>query len=259
MAEEATGEPDTASLAEQAISEEQTLGEAKEEQTDANPSEEQADANDTPREEYKKLEDRYKNLEKLLGRQSNEIGYLRKLAQEREEAKLKSEEQPLTLDNFVKDPQKAIEAELSKRQSQDQRRRMEEETVLRGNVETVYNAIPNFDNLKNEILTIAKEEDGIDNVSLQMIDATISRDPVLAISYAKRALMKQKYEGMLKNGKATIEKAASATKNGPSVGAKSSVASKGDKKVTYTQEQLQKMSSEDLKKALREMGYNHWN
>ena len=158
---------------------------------DTEQAEETSDDVEALKKELENYKNRYSNAEKLIGKHSQELHELRKFYQQQQQAP--KQNQPVApeddadfLDSFVKNPKEALMKELQRRDEEINNQRMQQEQWIAQNTQHVYNSVTNFDELKNDILAVAKE-DGIENPTMEMLNQTINTDPLLAIQYAKRA------------------------------------------------------------------------
>ena len=200
--------------------------------------------------ENKKLQDRYENANQVIGRHSQELHDLRTFKTSAEQSpkdeKVTSEDY---LNDFVKNPQEALAKELDKRENVAKQQKEYQDNIATQNSNYVYQQVPAMDNLKDTILELARE-DGIENPTLKMLNDTISTDPLLAVSYAKRAVQKQQYDELKNNGKSTIEKIAKNSKKAP-VTKSTSKAKEGD----LTGSDIRNMSSDDINARLKELNF----
>lgn len=215
--------------------------------------EETSDDVDALKKELENYKNRYSNAEKLIGKHSQELYKLRQFYQQQQQQTQQSQnEEPdgEFLDKFIKDPKKALAQELQRREAEIQHQRLQQEQWINKNTQHVYNSIPNFDDLKNDILEIAKE-DGIANPTMEMLQQTVTTDPLLAIQYAKRASLKREIMNVQNKGKETIKKIASNSKKTPTIKGKSSSSSSKE----LTDAQLRSMPREEIQKRLKELGF----
>jgi len=204
--------------------------------------------------ELQNWQSRYENANQLIGRHSQELNELRQLKQQQEQEKPLTEEEKKEneqkfLDDFVKNPKEALERELQQREQASLIQKQQQEQFRNGNKDYVYNAVPQMDTLKNTILELARE-DGIENATLQQLEDTIATDPLLAVSYAKRAVLKQELDNARNQGKQVVQKIAQNSKRAPVLKGGQSQTSKRD----MTSSDIRNMSNEDLKARLKELG-----
>lgn len=198
-------------------------------------------------EEYKKLEERYKNLEKLMGKQSQELGQLRKFYQETaKKEEPKADDKPF-LDRFVAEPEKALQEEFERRERSKMEKIEAERQIITTNVSRVYESVPEFDKLVGTIIELAKE-DGVESPTTEMVSETVKVDPILAIQYAKRAIMKQKYEEALSKGKKVVENMAKGSQQQKQI-TKSNSSNNSVPKLTS--KDITKLSDTELKEMLK--------
>jgi len=197
--------------------------------------------------ELAKLAERYKNAERKITQQGEELKSYRKAVPPPEVKDSKAQ-----LDDFVKDPQKAIIAEIERREQEKANILAQQHEVYSANRNIVYSKIPNLDTLKETILVLAKE-DGVENANIAMLEETINQEPMLAIAYAKRAELVSKYEKQLKTGKETLTKVAQASKKGAPITSGTGTTSTNR---SLSSKEIRGLSNAELDKRLAELTKN---
>lgn len=173
------------------------------EATDEEPKEEPQTPDEIAsiKQELEKLQKMYRDSQTFNGRLTNEIGQLRKAL----EVKAEPPPKKLDLDTFVADPAEAIRQELDKRNKEEEAKREQQNEVIRNNVSVVINHVPEFEQLIDTIIEIAKE-DGL-TADRETVLNTARFEPVLAVQYAKRAKDRQKYAGKINDNKRVLDNA----------------------------------------------------
>jgi hypothetical protein len=206
---------------------------------------------DSLKSEVETYKNRYSNLEKLLGKQSQELGELRKFYQDFQKNQSQSvETDEGYVDAFIKNPKQAIQQEIARRDAESQQARIQENESVTTNLNQIYQAVPNFDQLKETILEIAKNEDGIAQADMNMLEITLKTDPLYAIMYAKRAQLKQQLEATKSNGKKVVDQLSKNSQRPQPVKAGVPSVSKD----SLSSEDIANMSDKELKIAMKKYG-----
>lgn len=201
---------------------------------------------ETVKSELSNWQSRYKNLEEVIGRQGKELGELRKIKKQTESTPESEQE---FLDKFIKSPKQALEEELGRRESEAGEQQRQAQEFKQNNRNFVYSAVPNMDKLSETILQLAKE-DGIENANMEMLNETVISDPMLAIAYAKRALLKQEIESLRSKNGDTLKKIASnSRKTQPLTGTHSA-----NTKEEISRKDVRNLSTEEIRARLKELG-----
>lgn len=176
----------------------------------------------------------------FIGKQSSEIGRLRKELQ----AKAEPVDPKKFLNDFVENPTKALEAEMERREQEKAKANEEVNANYQTNLQMVLQAVPNIDAL---IPSMIEElvADGVQNPSIDMIKASIQTEPHLVLNYAKRAAYKQQLVQTEAKGKQMIEKVANGSRKAPTTQGKSLAP---QKEKTISSRELRNMSDEELAK-----------
>lgn len=202
---------------------------------------------------------RYQNLQSLNGRQSQELGELRKFQKEYLEKQNNSAEDNQMgddefIDNLVKNPQKQIsqvlQKEIERRESLKMQQETEQAEVYKTHSEYVSQQVPELQSLRPTILEVAKEL-GTENPQDYMIDQSIVQNPDLVVAYAKIAQLKTELDNASKKGPEMLKKVAAASKRGGTISAKSGKASTSAQN-TFSGDPTQ-LSDDALRKALSEL------
>lgn len=245
--------------------EEQTTEEVDETQVETTEEVENSEQveNDTPEEESEETiktqletmkkelatwQNRYKNAESLIGRHSNELNQLRQFyAQHSQKVDSKqNEDSGEFLENFVKNPKQALEAELNRRNEALLQQQMQHRTIVENNIQSVKQAIPNYVELADTVLEIAKQ-DGIASPTYEMFEQTVANDPLLAIQYLRRAQMQVELQQFKNKSKETIKKISNNSLKPKNI--KSSAPQKSEEQ--FTNDDIAAMSDEEIKAYLK--------
>jgi len=176
---------------------------------------------------------RYDNLQSLNGRQSQELGELRKfqkeqLAKQQEKPDVEETNPDEFIDKFVKNPQEQVvqmlQRQLEKQKAAQQQEQLEQQERYRNNFEYVKQQVPEIQNLRQGILDVAKEM-GENDVQDHMIDSAIVNNPYLVAAYGKIAQLKSQLANASNKGSEMLKKVANASKRTSTVSAKSGKAS----------------------------------
>lgn len=194
------------------------------------------------------LTKRYENATQLIGRQGQELGELRQLRAQTEVPKPAPKSKEEALDDFVKDPVKAIQEEIARREFTKQQEQLAAQTIWNRNQERLAQAVPNLDSLVPTILEIAKA-DGVQNPTPQMWVETMRTNPEVAFLYAKRAQDRLAYAQASNKGGDVLRKAAAATKRGPTL---ASATGTSPKSASLRRSDIADLSDAQLAKLLSE-------
>jgi hypothetical protein len=208
-------------------------GETTEFTASAEPEEPVGDTAEAPEsdiDEQDPIQKELAELKKLYGRQTNELGELRKWKQEREtqeveETKLKPDE---AMDEFVRDPTEFVRkqqaaAELERRQVAERQRQAYE-----SNLEVVKAVHADFDDIKQDIVDYAKGRG--ENASLDMVEQLVAVNPSFLTTFIDKMKLEKEVQDLrniVTGNKTRSTKAAVASKRavvkGPSSSSQKSV------------------------------------
>jgi len=233
---------------------EQPTAEASEpEEGHTEEAEETSDDVEALRKELENYKNRYSNAEKLIGKHSQELHQLRQFYNQQltqKQSQVEPEDNGEFLDEFIKNPKDALAKELQRREQESYSQKQQQDNWVAQNTQQVYAQVPNFDELRNDILKVAIE-DGIENPTMEMLQQTVDTDPLLAIQYAKRASLKREIERVQNKGKETIKQIASNSKKTPTIKGKSKSSSSKE----LTSSDLRSMPREEIQKRLKDLGF----
>jgi hypothetical protein len=165
---------------------------------------------DDPKKELETWKTRYDNASRTIGRQGTELHQLRQMVtqlQQQFEAKNPQDDSKF-LDDFIKNPRDLIAKELQRREQQTVSQNIEQQKAEQQNIDYIYQNVPDFDSLKNDILDVAKE-DGIEGANIQMLEISMKTDPLLVVQYSKRAKLLRELRDTKQKGQSTLKKIAS--------------------------------------------------
>jgi predicted RNase H-like nuclease (RuvC/YqgF family) len=154
---------------------------------------------------------RYENANRKIGQQGTELHQLRQMVtqlQQQFEAKNNPQDESKFLDEFIKNPKQALAEEIQRRELQKTSQNVEQQRLEQQNIDYIYQHVPDFDSLKNDILEVAKE-DGISNADMKMLEISMRTDPLIVVQFSKRAKLLKELRDTKQKGQSTLKKIAS--------------------------------------------------
>jgi len=199
--------------------------------------------------ELETMKQRYANAQQLIGKHSSELHQLRQFYAEHQQRQTQApEEKGEILDEFIKDPRATLEKEFVRRQQLENQQRQIESQRIAQNTQYVDSQIPNKDTLNNLVLEIAKQ-DGIANPTMDMLNQSIQTDPVLAVSYYRRAQLLAELRETKTKGKKTIDTIA---KNSRKPSQLNSNVSTSKQTFSYSDKELSSLSDAEFKALMKQ-------